>query len=264
MALGFECVLPRDYSSIPISAIFGPTFRLSSSQKFAALCYNWNQHCRAQPPRWLYTSTKWCWTCTWALKAVDLSRTTRWRWHPCWLLLKRVDIHRGNLLLARGPKVYSLYPLYVTLREGDLFLVDILFHLYGMDDSNTSTRPTSRIYLELDTSPKSPSPITISASVVNMASRLQPHTGRHHQENWIHSIWSIQMRVDQRYVTLLVASPISSASLTTQLGKCGHTRPEPKVGCSRSSRNGSPWWRTSLTVLQKLKCLRSDNGGEYK
>ena len=34
-------------------------------------------------------------------------------------------LHRGNLLLARGPKVHPLYPLYVTLREGDLFLVDI-------------------------------------------------------------------------------------------------------------------------------------------
>ena len=34
-------------------------------------------------------------------------------------------LHRGNLLLARGLKVHSLYPLYVTLREGDLFLVDI-------------------------------------------------------------------------------------------------------------------------------------------
>ena len=30
-----------------------------------------------------------------------------------------------NLLLARGLKVHSLYPLYVTLREGHLFLVDI-------------------------------------------------------------------------------------------------------------------------------------------
>ena len=35
-------------------------------------------------------------------------------------------LYRGNLLLARGPKVHSLYPLYVTLREGDLFLVDTL------------------------------------------------------------------------------------------------------------------------------------------
>ena len=34
-------------------------------------------------------------------------------------------LHKGNLLLARGPKVHSLYPLYVTLKEGDLFLVDI-------------------------------------------------------------------------------------------------------------------------------------------
>ena len=33
-------------------------------------------------------------------------------------------LHRGNLLLARG-QVHSLYPLYVTLTEGDLFLVDI-------------------------------------------------------------------------------------------------------------------------------------------
>ena len=33
--------------------------------------------------------------------------------------------HKGNLLFARGPKAHSLYPSYVTLREGDLFLVDI-------------------------------------------------------------------------------------------------------------------------------------------
>ena len=35
-------------------------------------------------------------------------------------------LHRGNLLLARGPKVRSLYPQYITLNEDDLFLVDIL------------------------------------------------------------------------------------------------------------------------------------------
>ena len=34
-------------------------------------------------------------------------------------------LHKGNLLLARGPKVHFLYPLYITLREGDLFLFDI-------------------------------------------------------------------------------------------------------------------------------------------
>ena len=33
-------------------------------------------------------------------------------------------LHKGNLLLARGLKVNFLYPLYVTLRERDLFLVD--------------------------------------------------------------------------------------------------------------------------------------------
>ena len=35
-------------------------------------------------------------------------------------------LHKGNVLLARGSKVHTLYPLYVTLKEGDLFLVDIL------------------------------------------------------------------------------------------------------------------------------------------
>jgi ATP-binding cassette subfamily B (MDR/TAP) protein 1 len=35
------------------------------------------------------------------------------------------SLHKGNLLLARGPKIHSLYPLYVMLREGDLFVVDI-------------------------------------------------------------------------------------------------------------------------------------------
>ena len=30
----------------------------------------------------------------------------------------------GNFLLDGGPEVHSLYPLYVTLKEGDLFLVD--------------------------------------------------------------------------------------------------------------------------------------------
>ena len=35
------------------------------------------------------------------------------------------SLHRGNLLLARGTKVHSLYPLYVTLRESRLFLVDL-------------------------------------------------------------------------------------------------------------------------------------------
>jgi 5'-3' exoribonuclease 2 len=36
------------------------------------------------------------------------------------------SIHKGNLLLACSPRIHFLYPLYVTLREGDLFVVDIL------------------------------------------------------------------------------------------------------------------------------------------
>jgi ATP-binding cassette subfamily B (MDR/TAP) protein 1 len=35
------------------------------------------------------------------------------------------NIHKGSLLLARGSRIQSLYPLYVTLREGDVFVVDI-------------------------------------------------------------------------------------------------------------------------------------------
>jgi hypothetical protein len=35
------------------------------------------------------------------------------------------SIHKWNLLLARGPRIHFLYPLYVTLREGDVFVVDI-------------------------------------------------------------------------------------------------------------------------------------------
>mgnify|MGYP000223367371 CR=1 FL=1 len=35
-------------------------------------------------------------------------------------------LHRDNILLARGPKVHSLYLLYFTLKENGLFLVDLL------------------------------------------------------------------------------------------------------------------------------------------
>ena len=35
-------------------------------------------------------------------------------------------LHGVSLLLARGPKVHSLYQLYVTLGEDNLFPVDIL------------------------------------------------------------------------------------------------------------------------------------------
>jgi hypothetical protein len=38
-------------------------------------------------------------------------------------------IHKGNLLPAHGPRIHFLYPLYITLREGDLFVVHILVSL---------------------------------------------------------------------------------------------------------------------------------------
>ena len=45
--------------------------------------------------------------------------------------------HKRNLMLACGPKVHSMYPLDVMLREGDLFLVDILVSTIGMEDLAT-------------------------------------------------------------------------------------------------------------------------------
>ena len=57
MAPGLGRVVSRDTSPITVSAIFGPALRLSSSRKFAALCYNRNWHRRAQPSGWLYTRT---------------------------------------------------------------------------------------------------------------------------------------------------------------------------------------------------------------
>ena len=36
-----------------------------------------------------------------------------------------MDTPQRERHVARGPKVHSLYPLYITLREGGLFLVDI-------------------------------------------------------------------------------------------------------------------------------------------
>ena len=82
-------VVSRDSSPITVSAIFGPALRLSSGRKFEALCYHRNQHSRAEPSGWLYSSTTQCLTRSWALKTVDLSRIT-WL-HPCRILIKRVD-----------------------------------------------------------------------------------------------------------------------------------------------------------------------------
>ena len=76
MAPGFGRFISCDTSPISISAILGPTLRLNSSQKLATLRHNRNRHRRAQPFGWLYTSTTQCPTSSWALKTIDLSRTT--------------------------------------------------------------------------------------------------------------------------------------------------------------------------------------------
>ena len=58
MAPGLGRVVSRDTSPIIVSAIFGPTLRLSSSRKLAALSYNRNWYRRTQPFGWLYTRAK--------------------------------------------------------------------------------------------------------------------------------------------------------------------------------------------------------------
>ena len=78
-------------------------------------------------------------------------------------------LHKGNLLLARVPKVHSLYPLYVTLREGDLFLVDIpvssLWHGRLRHLSKAGITHLSRVRYIM------------------------------HRENRVHSIWSTRLSV---------------------------------------------------------------------
>ena len=51
-----------------------------------------------------------------------------------------------------------------------------LCHRYGMDNSDTSARPTSHIYLEPDISPNSPSPIISSASIGSTTNRYSHPT----------------------------------------------------------------------------------------
>ena len=76
MAAGLGRVVSRDTSPISVSAIFGPTLRLSSSQKLATLWYYRNRHHRGQPSGWLYTRTTQRPTRSGALKTIDLSQTT--------------------------------------------------------------------------------------------------------------------------------------------------------------------------------------------
>ena len=123
MALGFGCIHSCDLSSIPIFAILYLTFWLSSSWKFVALCDYKNQHNRAQLPGG-FTSVLHN-----VRHVPELSRSL--------ISVGQLDedgihanfssggwtLHKGNLLLARGPKIHLLYLLYVTLREGEILLL---------------------------------------------------------------------------------------------------------------------------------------------
>jgi hypothetical protein len=62
------------------------------------------------------------------------------------------SLHKGNLLLACGPRIHFLYPLYVTLKEGDLFVVDIpvslLWHgIFGHLSKTGITYPSKAGYI---------------------------------------------------------------------------------------------------------------------
>ena len=118
-------------------------------------------------------------------------------------------------------------------------------HHYSMDDSDTSARPASRTYLEPDTSPNSPSRIINSTSIANTANKYPRHTHHPPRDNQVRSIWSTGRSVVLCHINLLEVLHTSSASLTTQLGRCGLLRSKPKIECSRSSLIGSLWLRNS-------------------
>ena len=114
-------------------------------------------------------------------------------------------------------------------------------HRYGTDDSDTSTRPTSHIYLEPDTSPNYPSRIINSASITNIANRLKPHTRHQRQENRVHS----DVCGPMPHQSLGGASYFISF-INDSTRKVWAYRLEQKIECSRSSKNGSPTLKISL------------------
>ena len=75
-------------------------------------------------------------------------------------------------------------------------------YIYGMDDSNTYARPTSRIYLKPNISPNSPSLIINSVSIASMANRQPPHTRWQHLENQVDSICSTRTSMALCHISL--------------------------------------------------------------
>ena len=171
MASGLGRVVSRDTSPISVSAIFRLALRLSPSRKFATLCLIGIGTVELNLPG----------GSTLVLHNVrhvpELSRPL--------ISVRQLDevgicagfssgvwtLHRGNLLLARGPMVHSLYTLYVTLRGVTYFWWISLCHRYGTDDLETSARPASRTYPEPDTSRNSPSRTISSVSISSMANK---------------------------------------------------------------------------------------------
>jgi hypothetical protein len=124
LATRFRRLLPRNFVPITILIVYNLKFQPRTCRKFATLCSHRHWHHRAQPSKWLYDHTPRCLARTGAIKVAHFSGTTRQSVFSYHLLFSRLGLYKGNLLLARGPRIHSLYPLYVMLREGDLFVVD--------------------------------------------------------------------------------------------------------------------------------------------
>ena len=135
-------------------------------------------------------------------------------------------LHKGNLLLAQGPKVHSLYPLYVTFREGDLFLVDIpmssLWHgqLGHLSKAGITHLSRAGYILKLSFSDH----------------QFCEHCQYGKQVATSHPTSAPRESVARCHISLSAVLRTSSVLLTTRLGRCGLTLSEPKIGCSRYLR----------------------------
>ena len=88
----------------------------------------------------------------------------------------RCTLHKGNLLLAWGLKVHSLYLLYATLRSGDLFLVDIPMSSLWQGRLAIWAKPTPHTYLEPTIFQNYPSLTTNSTRCASTTIKPQSHT----------------------------------------------------------------------------------------
>ena len=111
-------IVSCETSPISVSTILRAALWLGSSRKLTAICYNRNRHCRAQPSGWLYTSTTQRPTYSWALKIVDLSQTTWWRWYSCRVLIRRVETSQREPLACSRTESTFIVPIICHTQRG--------------------------------------------------------------------------------------------------------------------------------------------------